>query len=43
MAQYKNLNVKFSNLQFSKLKLEIKISTELTLKLLSNLVIESYD
>ena len=43
MAQYKNLNAKFSNLQFSKLKLEIKISTELTLKLLWNLVIESYD
>ena len=33
MAQYNNINVKLSNSQLKKLKLKIKNSTQVTLKL----------
>ena len=36
MTQYNTLNVKLCNLQYNKLKLGKKNSTETTLKLLSN-------
>ena len=38
MAQYKTLNVKFSNSQLNKLKTAIKNGTEVTLNLSSNLI-----
>ena len=38
MTQYNTLNVKFSNSQFNKLKSGIKIGTEVTLKIYSNVV-----
>ena len=43
MTQYNTLGVTFSNLQLSKLKSGIKIGTEVTLNLSSNLVGESND
>ena len=43
MTQYKNMNVKLSNLQLNKLKSAIKNSTEVTLKLSSNMTDESND
>ena len=43
MTQYKNINVKLSNLQLNKLKSAIKNSTEVTLKLSSNMIGESND
>ena len=41
MNQYHTLNVKLSNLQLNKLKPAIKNSTEVTLKLSSNIVGDS--
>ena len=43
MTQYNTLNVKLSNLQLNKLKSGIKNGTEVTLKLLSNIVGNSND
>ena len=43
MTQYNILNIKLSNAWLSKLKLEIKDSTEATLKIWSNLVGDSND
>ena len=43
MTQYNTLNIKLSNARLSKLKLEIKDSTEATLKIWSNLVGDSND
>ena len=43
MTQYKALNVKLSNSQLNKLKLGIKIGTEVTLKISSNVFGESND
>ena len=43
MTQYKILNVKLSNSQLNKLKLGIKIGTEVTLKISSNVFGESND
>ena len=43
MNQYNTLNVKLSNSQLSKLKLEIKNGTEVTLKISSNVVGDSND
>ena len=41
MTQYNVLNVKLSNLQLNKLKLGIKNSTKVTLKISSNIVGDS--
>ena len=41
MTQYNTLNVKLPNLQLNKLKLGIKNSTEVTLKISSNVVGDS--
>ena len=38
MTQYKALNVKLSNSQLNKLKSRIKNGTEITLKILSNVI-----
>ena len=38
MTQYNTLNLKLSNSQFNKLKLEIKNSTEVNVSLSSNVV-----
>ena len=38
MTQYNTLNIKLSNLQLNKLKSRIKIGTEVTLKISSNVV-----
>ena len=43
MTQYSTLNVKLSNSQLNKLKSAIKIGTEVTLNLLSNLIGSSND
>ena len=43
MAQYNTLNVKLSNLQLNKLKSGIRNSTEVTLKISSNVVGDSND
>ena len=43
MDQHNNLNVKLCNLQFNKLKSEIKNGTEVTLKISSNVVCDSND
>ena len=43
MAQYKTLNVKLSNLQLNKLKLERQNGTKVTLKIISNVVGDSND
>ena len=43
MTQYNTLNVKMSNLQLYKLKLEIKNGTEVILKLSSYVVSDSND
>ena len=43
MDQHNNLNVKLCNLQFNKLKSEIKNGTEVTLKISSNVVGDSND
>ena len=43
MAQCKMLNVKFSNSELDKLKPGIKIVTEVTLNILSNLMESSND
>ena len=43
MTQYNTLNVRFSNSQLNKLKSGIKNSTEVTLKILLNVVGESND
>ena len=43
MTQYKTLNVKLSNSQLSILKLGIKNSTDVTLKLSANVVGDSND
>ena len=43
MTQCNTLNVKLPNLQVSRLKPVIKIGTEVTFKLLSNVVDESND
>ena len=43
MTQYNTLNVKLSNLELSKLKSGIKNNTEVTLKISSNVVGDSYD
>ena len=43
MTQYNALNVKLSNSQVNKLKLGIKNSSEVTLKISSNVVSDSYD
>ena len=43
MAQYNILNVKLSNSQHNKLKSGIKNGTEVTLKILSNVVGDSND
>ena len=43
MTQYNVLNVKLSNLQLNKLKLGIKNSTKVTLKISSNIVGDSND
>ena len=43
MTQYNTSNVKLSNLQLNKLKLEIKTGTEVTLKHSPNVVSDSND
>ena len=43
MTQYNTLNVKLSNSQFNKLKSGINNVTEVTLKILSNIVGDSID
>ena len=43
MTQYNTLNVKLPTLQPNKLKLEIKNGTEITLKISSNVVVDSND
>ena len=43
MTQYNNLNIKFSNSQFNKLKSVIKNGTEISLNVLSNAIGESGD
>ena len=43
MTQYNTLNVKLSNSQLNKLKLGIKNCTEETLKISSDLVVDSND
>ena len=43
MTLYNTLNVKFSNSQLNKLKSGIKNNTEVTLKILSNVVGDSND
>ena len=43
MTQYKALNVKLSNSQLNKLKTQIKNGTEITLKILSNVIGDSND
>ena len=43
MTQYKALNVKLSNSQLNKLKSRIKNGTEITLKILSNIIGDSND
>ena len=43
MTQYNTLNKKLSNSQLNKLKSGIKSSTEVTMKLLSNVVGDSND
>ena len=43
MTQYKALNVKWSNSQLNKLKSRIKNGTEITLKILSNVIGDSND
>ena len=43
MTQYNTLNVKLSNPQLNKLKLEIKYGTEITLNLWSNVAGNSKD
>ena len=43
MTQYNTLNAKLSTLQHNKLKLEIKIGTEITLKPSSSVVSDSND
>ena len=43
MTQYNTLNVKLSNLHLNKLKSGIKNGTEVTLKISSNVVGDSYD
>ena len=43
MSQYNTLNVKLSNSQLNKLKSGIKNNTEVTLKISSNVVGDSYD
>ena len=43
MTQYKALNVKLSNSQLNKLKSRIKNGTEITLKILSNVIGDSND
>ena len=43
MTQYNTLTVKFSNSQLNKLRSGIKNSTEVTLKLSSNIVDDSND
>ena len=43
MTQYKPLNVKLSNSQLNKLKSGIKSGTEITLKIYSNVVVDSND
>ena len=43
MTQYNTLNVKLSNLQLNKLKSGLKNGTEVTLKILSNVVGDSND
>ena len=43
MAQYKTLNVKLSNSQLNKLKLERQNGTKVTLKITSNVVGDSND
>ena len=41
MTQYNTLNVKLSNLQLNKLRSRLKNGTEVTLKILSNVVGDS--
>ena len=43
MTQYNTLNVRLSNLQFNKLELGVKNGTEVTFKILSNVVGDSID
>ena len=43
MTQYNTLNIKFSNLQLSKLKSGTKNGTEVTLKLPSNFAVDYND
>ena len=43
MTQYNTLNVKLSNSQLNKLKSGIKYSTEVTLKISSNVIGDSND
>ena len=43
MTQYNNLNIKLSNFQLNELKYGIKNSTEVTLRLSSNVVGDSND
>ena len=43
MTQYNTLNVKLSNLQLNKLKSGIKMCTEVTMYLSSNLIVYSND
>ena len=43
MTQYNTLNIKLNNARLSKLTLEIKDSTEATLKMWSNVVGDSND
>ena len=43
MTQYKILIVKLSNSQFNKLKSAIKNGTEVTLKISSNVIVDSND
>ena len=41
MAQYNNINIKFSNLQLCKLKSGMQNGTEVTVNLLSNVIADS--
>ena len=43
MTQYNTLNVKLSNLQLNKLRSGLKNGTEVTLKILTNVVGDSND
>ena len=43
MTHYKSLNVKWSNSQLNKLKLEIRNGTEVTLSILPNVIGDSDD